>query len=155
MVLTFNLPNPIVTAAKAIQMKSTEVLYRVNEIQWFFFLKTQYKYGIRLFFSVYWVGVMFRLTGWNKINEILTSVCSCFSAADGFAAPSSGWNRHGSVTEQRRFIPRHILFWRTMTLQTWTAHRPEARYTKTSQPWQLQNHVGSMDAKSEVLAGLQ
>lgn len=71
MVLTFNLPNPIVTTAKAIQMKSTGVLYRVNEIQWFFF-KTQYRYGIRLFFSVYWVGVMFRLTGWNKINEILT-----------------------------------------------------------------------------------
>lgn len=38
----------------------------------------------------------------------------CLSAADGSAAPSSGSTGHGEMTLQRHFIPRHILFRRTV-----------------------------------------
>lgn len=67
-------------------------------------------------FAVHWGDVMFRLTGWNKLDEILSVVWACcFSAANGAAAPSSGlnWTQSTDITKGI-FIPRHIMFRRTM-----------------------------------------
>lgn len=66
-------------------------------------------------FAVHWGDVMFRLTGWNKVDEILCLLFDCVSVQ--LIAPQRHLLvkiGHSRVKLQRHFIPRHIMFRRTI-----------------------------------------
>lgn len=65
-------------------------------------------------FAVHWGDVMFRLTGWNKVDEILYLLF-------GSTAPSSGlhWTRQSDVTKAF-YSKAHNVQKNYERQQTWT-----------------------------------
>lgn len=95
-------------------------------------------------FSVYWVDVMFRLTGWNKVDEILCLVFDVSQCSWWLCSAIFWFNRTRRNDITKAFYSKaHTVQKNCERLQTWTAHRSEALRTSLQSKAQKQ-HIGKI-----------